>query len=103
MNLSSYIKLGLVAAFVATLWAAHQAGRADGQAEVQARWDKARLEAQDKQDKQVDQATETLVQEVEVIKTVYRDRMKEVVKYVPSPGANCPADPDFVRLFNATR
>jgi hypothetical protein len=73
-----------------------------GQADVQARWDVARQQAQAEQDKRTSAAESALVEEVEVVRTVYRDRIKEVTKYVPAPGSQCPADPEFVRLFNAT-
>lgn len=91
--------LALLAAFLGI----HYYGITKGRAEVHAEWDKAKAEAQATQEAQTDAAVETLVQEVEVIKTVYRDRIKEVKVYVPSPATTCPADPDFVRLFNATR
>jgi hypothetical protein len=46
----------------------------------------------------VEKSAEAYVETVEVIKTVYRDRIKEVKVYVPT--GTCPADSDFVRVFN---
>ena len=71
-----------------------------GQTEVQARWDKATQEATAVQAAQNQTATTAMTTEVEVIRTVYQDRIKEVTRYVPQPDTHCPADPDFVRLFN---
>jgi type VI protein secretion system component VasK len=90
-------------ALIAALWGIYEAGQASGRAEVTAAWDKAKAEAQAAQDAKTDKAAEVLVQEVEVVRTVYRDRIKEVKTYVPTPGTACPADPQFVRLFNAAR
>ena len=36
-----------------------------------------------------------------ITETKYKDRIKEVIRYVPTSGTVCPADPEFVRLFNA--
>lgn len=94
---------GVLLALVLTLMGIHAAGVASGRAEVRAQWDKSKAEAQANQDAKTDQAAEVLVQEVEVVRTVYQDRIKEVTKYVPSPGTTCSADADFVRLFNAAR
>ena len=104
MNPTRWAILGVVIlAFLAAVWGVHYYGITKGRAAVLAEWDKAKADAKAIQDAQADAAVETLVQEVEVIKTVYRDRIKEVKVYVPSPTTACPADPDFVRLFNADR
>ena len=90
-------------ALLAALWGIHRHGYSAGAAAVRAEWDQAKATAQATQDAKTEQAAETLVQEVEVIRTVYRDRTKEVIKYVPSPATVCPADADFVRLYNAAK
>ena len=72
-----------------------------GQDEVQARWDKAVNDAKSAQAKQNEQATEQFTTEVEVVNTVYRDRIKEIKTYVPSPDTHCPADPGFLQRYNA--
>ena len=90
-------------ALIAALIGIHAAGAASGRAEVRAEWEKAKAEAQANQDAKTDRAEQVLVQEVEVVRTVYRDRIKEVNVYVPTPGTTCPADAEFVRLFNAAR
>ena len=74
--------------------------RRAGQAEVQARWDAARKLAQIEQDARTSAAETELVEKVTVVRNVYRDRIKEVTRYVPAPGTACPADAEFVRLFN---
>lgn len=79
----------------------HDAAFKAGQAQVQTRWDKAVEDAKNAQAQQNEAATKTVIQEVEVVRTVYRDRIKEVNTYVPIPGTNCPADADFLRQFNA--
>lgn len=71
-----------------------------GRKEVQAQWDKATEEATAAQAAQNETATTTMTTEVEVVRTVFRDRIKEVTRYVPNPDTHCPADPEFVRLFN---
>lgn len=91
---------GVLLALLLALWALHQHGVNAGREEVRAEWDKAKQTAQAVQDQRTELAADTLVQEVEVIRTVYRDRTKEVIKYVPNPATVCPADSDFVRLFN---
>lgn len=73
-----------------------------GREEVRAEWKKASAQAQTEQDQKTDAAEKTLTVEVEVVRTVYRDRTKEVIKYVPAPATHCPADDEFVRLFNGT-
>lgn len=90
-------------ALIGALWGIHAAGVSTGRAEVRAEWDKSRAAAQDKQDAKTEQADRVLIQEVEVVRTVYRDRIKKVTTYVPTPGTSCPADADFVRLYNAER
>ena len=73
----------------------------DGQAEVNERWARARTDAAARQDQQNEQATDQFTTEVEVVKTVYVDRIKEIKTYVPSPGTSCPADSGFLRRYNA--
>lgn len=74
--------------------------REEGREEIRAQHRIDIAVAKDKQAGQNDSATkETIVTET-VIETQYRDRIKEVIRYVPTPGTVCPADPDFVRLFN---
>jgi hypothetical protein len=71
-----------------------------GQAEVQARWDVASKRAIDAQSDQNSTATKEVIVTETVTQTKYRDRIKEVIRYVPKPDTTCPADPEFVRLFN---
>ena len=71
-----------------------------GQAEVQARWDVASKQAIDAQSAQNNTATKEVIVTETVTQTQYRDRIKEVIRYVPRPDTTCPADPEFVRLFN---
>lgn len=56
---------------------------------------------------QLEQAKEAQTQHTEVVieqVTVYKDRVKEVVKYVtPQNLPPCLPDPDFVRLYNQGR
>ena len=72
-----------------------------GRAEVQARWDAAVADAKAAQQTKNTKATAAVATEVEVVRTVYKDRIKEVTRYVPNPDTHCPADDDFVRMFNA--
>jgi hypothetical protein len=94
------VVLGLLAALGAATNAVHSAGVDKGRAEVRAEWNTAREAAQTEQDQKTDAADVELIREVEVIRTVYQDRTEEVIKYVPAPATHCPADADFVRLFN---
>ncbi len=87
-------------ALIGALWGIHAAGVSTGRAEVQAQWDRAKVEAQAKQAEQNTAATKEVIVTETVIETKYKDRIKEVIKYVPTPGTTCPADPDFVRMFN---
>ncbi|MCK9515653.1 MAG: hypothetical protein WCZ20_01345 [Hydrogenophaga sp.] len=100
------IAAGAAAMGGATWWHAAQVQRvkadayAAGQAEVQGRWNKATQDAKDGQERLNADATagyETGKAEAE---TVYVYRTKEITKYVPHPDTHCPADADFVRLFN---
>lgn len=101
-----YIRIALYAAVVASvgggLWGLHRHGVNTGRADIQAQWDAAKAEAQATQDAQTETAAATLTEEVEAIRTVYKDRTKEVIRYVPTT-PHCPSDPDFIRLFNAAR
>lgn len=72
-----------------------------GQAEVNERWARARTDAATRQERQNEQATDQFTTEVEVVKTVYVDRIKEIKTYVPNPGTSCPADAGFLRRYNA--
>lgn len=94
------ILAGVLLALIAALWGIHAHGVGQGRAEIQARWETAKAQATAAQAAQVEAAEKTLIQEVEVIRTVYRDRIKKVIEYAPTPGTQCPADPDFVRLYN---
>jgi hypothetical protein len=78
----------------------YDSGVAAGRTEVQAQWDQATKEATEAQAAQNTAATSATATEVEVVRTVFRDRIKEVTRYVPNPDTHCPADPEFVRLFN---
>ena len=93
---------GALAAAALGLWGVYAAGHANGRAQVQAEWDRAKAGAQSKQSEQVANAADEFARQVEVIRTVYRDRVKEVKVYVPEANS-CPADDTFIRLFNCTR
>ncbi len=80
----------------------HDEAFAAGQAEVQARWDAAKKAAISTQAGQNTAATKEVIVTETVTQTQYRDRIKEVIRYVPKPDTVCPADPEFVRLFNGT-
>lgn len=71
-----------------------------GKKEVQTKWDAAIDSAKNLQGEQNDSATGKQTEEVQTAKTVYIDRIKEVTKYVPAQNSSCPADDNFVRLFN---
>jgi hypothetical protein len=49
---------------------------------------------------QNEQATKEVIVTETVTETKYRDRIQEVIRYVPQAGTVCPADSDFLRLFN---
>lgn len=79
----------------------HSAGVDAGRAEVQGQWDEAVAEAKEKQAEQSAEATDKYIEEREVVRVVYRDRIKEIKTYVPSPGTSCPADSGFLQRYNA--
>lgn len=97
---------GAAALGAAAWWHAAQVERvkseafAAGQAEVQGRWDKVTEEAKDAQDLANTDATAGYETGKAQAETVYVYRTKEITKYVPHPDTHCPADTDFVRLFN---
>lgn len=93
--------LVLIVAGVFGVRAYNESLREEGRAEIRAEWKAFNETAQVKQDEQIDTADAGLTVEKEVIKRVYIDRIKKVNVYVPEPATACPADPDFVRLFNA--
>jgi len=101
MTIRLVIIVAMLAAIVGGLYAVHRPGYNSGKESLQAEWDKEKADAQSVQDTQTDIADADLTKEVEVIRTVYRDRVKEVTRYVPT--GTCPADADFVSLFNASR
>lgn len=74
----------------------------DGQALTQAKWDRAVEDAKEAQAQQNEQATDQFTTEREVVRVVYRDRIKEIKTYVPSHGTDCPADAGFLRNYNAS-
>jgi hypothetical protein len=78
----------------------YASGQDAGRKEVQERWDKAVEDAKKTQSGQNTAATATVTKEVEVIRNVFHNRIKEVTRYVPNPDTHCPADADFVRMFN---
>jgi len=75
-------------------------GQTAGRKEVQDLWDLSVKQATEAQATQNEEATTAAAIEVEVVRTVYQDRIKEVTRYVPNPDTRCPADLEFVRLFN---
>lgn len=91
----SLIGLGLMA------WAGIEMLIGVGEKRVQAKWDKAKSEAIEIQGKQNTTATKEVIVTETITETKYRDRIKEVIRYVPKLGTTCPADDEFVRLFNA--
>lgn len=100
-NPSRWIALAVIVSAIGAGYAWHRNSLINiGRAEVQAQWDRAKVEAQAKQVEQNTAATKEVIVTETVIETKYKDRIKEVIRYVPTPGTTCPADPDFVRLFN---
>jgi hypothetical protein len=97
------ILAGFLLALLAALAGLHRHGVNAGREEVRAEWAMAKANAQATQNAQAQAAEQVLSEETEVIRIVYRDRIREVIKYVPSPDTTCPADSEFVRLFNAPR
>lgn len=81
--------------------AIYTSGLNAGRKEVQDLWDLSVKQATEAQAAQNEAATTQATVEVEVVRTVYQDRIKEVTRYVPNPDTHCPADDEFVRLFNA--
>jgi hypothetical protein len=73
---------------------------AQGRAECQEAQRVAAAEAEKIQKGQNEQATKEVIVTETVTQTKYRDRIQEVIRYVPQAGSVCPADPDFLRLFN---
>jgi hypothetical protein len=100
--IGGFAMLVLIVAGVFGVQAYNEGLREEGRAEVRAEWKAANETAQAKQDEQIDTADAGLTVEKEVIKKVYIDRIQKVNVYVPSPATACPADPDFVRLYNST-
>lgn len=73
---------------------------AQGRAECEEAHRVAAEEAAKTQQGQNEQATKEVIVTETVTETKYRDRIKEVIRYVPQAGTVCPADADFLRLFN---
>ena len=92
----SLIGLGLMA------WAGVEMLIGVGEKRVHAKWDLAKSEAIEVQGGQNTAATKEVIVTETITETKYRDRIKEVIRYAPKPGTVCPADPEFVRLFNGT-
>ena len=80
--------------------ALYQSGFDAGKEQVQKEWDAAIESARTVQADQNESATGKQSEEVQTAKTIYIDRIREVTKYAPAENSSCPADPDFVRLFN---
>lgn len=83
----------------AFLWYRHSL-IAQGRAECEEAHRVAAEEAAKTQQGQNEQATKEVIVTETVTETKYRDRIKEVIRYVPQAGTFCPADADFLRLFN---
>jgi hypothetical protein len=88
--------LALIAAF---LWYRNSLIQ-EGRAECQEAQRVVAAEAEKIQQGQNEQATKEVIVTETVTQTKYRDRIQEVIRYVPQAGSVCPADPDFLRLFN---
>lgn len=71
-----------------------------GRAEIRAEWELAKAQAEVKSSEAVQAQTTAHADDKNEIQIRYIERQKEVVKYVPSTDSSCPADADFVRLFN---
>lgn len=103
-----YATLGATVAGVLLVWwgisAYNNSLRRQGYEQCQA--EQKRLQGQAEL-VQLEQAKEAKTQHTEVVieqVTVYKDRVKEVVKYVtPQNLPPCLPDPDFVRLYNQGR
>lgn len=80
--------------------ALYQSGFDAGKEQVKKEWDAAIESAKTVQADQNESATGKQSEEVQTAKTIYIDRIREVTKYAPAENSSCPADPDFVRLFN---
>lgn len=90
----------LVAALVGGfLWYRHSLIE-QGRAECEEAHRVAAEAAAKTQQGQNEQATKEVIVTETVTETKYRDRIKEVIRYVPQTGTVCPADADFLRLFN---
>lgn len=74
-----------------------------GYAKCQDEHKRAAGQAASKQGGQNTAATKEVIKTETVIEYRYRDKIKEVIRYEPSPGTVCPADADFLRLYNGTR
>lgn len=73
---------------------------ADGRALCEEEHRIALAKAQKAQGEENTVATKEVIKVETLIETKYRDKIKEVIKYVPSPATPCIADADFLRQFN---
>lgn len=74
-----------------------------GYAKCQDEHKRAAEQAKSKQGGQNTAATKEVIKTETVIEYRYRDKIKEVISYVPASGTFCPADDAFLRVFNGTR
>lgn len=97
-------RLALAGIVISALVLGHNAYRAHlidiGRQEVQSAWDAAKASAAEKSATQVQEQTTGHDDDKKQIEVRYVWRTKEVVKYEAKPGTSCPADADFVRLYN---
>lgn len=93
------LALALVGTVSAGLWRVHMAGMDAGRAECA----QSRQTAQGKQDTQVAGADIKHEANKAEIKLIYKTRIEKVTEYVPTRGTSCPADPGFLRDFNAAQ
>jgi hypothetical protein len=100
-NPTRWVMLGLVVSAISGAYLWHRNSLiAIGRAECEAAHKAAKDSAIAVQGEQNVEATKEIVVTETLIETKYKDRIKEVIRYVPTPGTVCPADPEFVRLFN---
>ena len=103
-NPTRWVALGVILAVLGLggyLYRGHLIGL--GYAKCQAEHKLAAGQAATKQGGQNTTATKEVIKTETVIEYRYRDKIEEVTRYEPTPGTVCPADADFLRLYNGTR
>lgn len=100
-NPTRWIALGVVVVAIVSGYLWHRNSLIEiGRAECEAAHKVAAAAAATVQAGQDTAATKEVIVTETITETKYKDRIKEVIRYVPTNGTVCPADPEFVRLFN---